>query len=215
VQDGALPAVEERWRGGWRYRIERYALNRYLLRDWLDRQMCEFRFGEGPDPTDGTIRSGLGGLGRTFVYGSGMTTQRLPRFELDVSIDDLWCFAFQQPLSADSLAELRARVGVSDGAFETRFILKEKETTTELAELVRRVQLPRLPGEEPDELRQRAIMHVIYYVLPRLRQIAQKPTHYILRSVKNFYIEEARRAGRRRREVPSERADIAYGDPIE
>lgn len=117
------------------------------------------------------------------------------RFELTVSLDELSRFV-RPPQSEKEVAklkhEIRSRLRHAPENFNVRFRLG-KSTQQTLERIVKSVTAPNnIPGVTPKELKQAAITHVLYRVLPDLWRAKQDWTHYAKRAVKNFYKDQAR-----------------------
>jgi Helix-turn-helix domain len=154
-----------------------------------------FTFGAWGVPAEGVVQVSP----RAFLIND---PDRIPTFELKVSLDDLCRFVRtteriekQRPQSKREYEklknELRSRLRNAPENFKVRFRL-DKSTLSTLERIVKSVKPPRLSDATAQELQNDAVTHVLYRVLPDLWRAKKDWTHYAKRAVKNFYRDRVR-----------------------
>ncbi len=136
---------------------------------------------------------------------SEQTLESLPQYRLTVSIDDFWRFACQRFKSERDYeairCEIRARLPGQPEDFAVRFEFDAKEVDQILLHIVKSIRPPKLLGEEWNKaqvlsLQFEALEHLKRTALPSLWRAKHGWDSYLGKSVKNFYIDKARKCNR-------------------
>lgn len=206
IRSGKLIAEKRPHAGKRRWIIEEWAIARFKLLEWLDRQMSDVPPPQGYE----------GHFGAVFVYGKwGEETtayRRLPCYELTVSLDELWRYAYKPRSTREEYearkSEIRTRLPGRPEDFEVRFRLDDK-TISALMAIVNSVRPPIVAGLPVRELKADALTHLVQKTLPNLRRVRRDLRAYLRRAVRNYYNDRLREMKRSRKYLQADISDVA------
>jgi excisionase family DNA binding protein len=204
VRKRKLSAIRTRYRGGTRYLIPDWALERYRTNKQLLGDTAEFRRVHGLD----------GDFKVYFRFGPRAQAIRAPKKEMMLPLEELWRLAYRPiaPAEYEALTdELREKLGIAERAFLVRFVLSEQEVVEFARRIVARVSPPVILGIPPAELKADALTHLIQKAVANVPGVAEDLERYFLRCVKHFYVDQTQKV-KRSPHVPVEVSDLEILD---
>lgn len=196
IEAGKLAAKKKVFFGKKRWMVNRSEINRYkLIKD--SKRLVERV--PTPDGKQGQWRTSL----KCYLSPGQPMDDRLPQFTLPVSIAEFWRFACKK-LETEAgyeaiRSEIREKLPGKPIDFAIRFEFDQKQVDKDLQRIIEKVAPPRIPGEDSStgqviSIRYDALIHLKTKALPSLWRAEHGWEQYLVKSVKNFYIDECRRS---------------------